>query len=171
MENRAQGMAPQGAEVSMLAPEIVRRIRDLRAWDGARSGSRGRQAWRGGPSDGICATALAPKTSGVRGRGRWTRSAVRWRAGDDQPAPGLVVAPSTPLGCGKATTFSSARATAAVRITFVAGFAAASDHGRPARPAVRNGIATALSCSDYAWCPDTGRIQHRPLRRDCCMSR
>jgi transposase len=30
MEIEAQGMAPQGAEVSMLAPEIVRQIRDLR---------------------------------------------------------------------------------------------------------------------------------------------
>jgi hypothetical protein len=27
---KAQGMAPQGAEVSMLAPEIVRQIRELR---------------------------------------------------------------------------------------------------------------------------------------------
>jgi transposase len=29
MDRKAQGMAPQGAEVSMLAPEIVRQIRDL----------------------------------------------------------------------------------------------------------------------------------------------
>ena len=30
MDFKAQGMAPQGAEVSMLAPEIVRQIRGLR---------------------------------------------------------------------------------------------------------------------------------------------
>src|SRR4051794_32723520 len=30
MDSKAQGMAPQGAEVSMLAPEIVRQIRDLK---------------------------------------------------------------------------------------------------------------------------------------------